>query len=989
MVGGVVCCSLYGVWVMASAYGADASPVAVTARVPWTTSNFVGSPDPPAPYAVPNAFPGIKFDHPLYVRGAPGTDRLFVCEQGGRIYSFVPRPDAGKPDLVFDLRADWKKLAPLAGAVKPEAVYGLAFHPKFGENRQCFVCYTLQGKGPNLENGTRVSRFRMTAANPPRLDPASEEVVLSFLQGGHNGGDLHFGPDGCLYITTGDATDPSPPDKFHTGQDITDLLSSVLRIDVDRKDPGRNYAVPKDNPFVGHKVRGKDARPEVWAYGFRNPWRMSFDRKTGDLWLGDVGWELWEMVHKVEKGGNYGWSLVEGRQAVNAAEVPGPTPVRPPVIELPHTIAGSVTGGYVYRGKKHPDLVGAYVFGDWVTRKLWAARVDGARLVSMTELTDPSVRIVSFGEDADGELLLVDYDTGTLHTLEKAPATTAAADFPRTLSASGLFAATRDHAPAPGVVRFAPAARQWQDGAAGEHLLALPGTSAIADHFEQKKPLPGHVDWMSFRLHYPRGAVLAKTLTLETDPGHPATRRRVETQVLHWDGTNWRPYTYAWRDDQTDADLVPADGADKVILVRDAAAAGGQRDRVWAFGSRTQCLQCHSPWAEYTLAFNPGQLAGGHGGRGQFAHFADQGLVQRVGRDGKPKPPPAPAEAARGFRLADPADASRPAADRARSYLHANCAHCHRNGGGGAVEMQLVGSDPLRALKLIDVVPSRGTFDLPDARLVAAGDPARSVLLYRMAKVGAGRMPHMGSEMVDPAGVGLVAEWVRSLPGGTPADPVPTDWPAVAATMTSPRSALGLALALHRGQLPPEVRGRLVKTATGLPPGGARDLLEPFLPPPTGERKLGQNPRPQSILAAAGDAGRGRALFAAQGLQCATCHKVDGSGGEVGPDLSKVGGQRSRDDLLDSLLDPSRRVEPGYQTFVVRTADGRAVTGLLAKRDAAEVVVKDAQGKVVRIPAADVELVTQARESLMPANLLADLTARQAADLLAFLAARK
>ncbi len=259
-----------------------------------------------------------------------------------------------------------------------------------------------------------MSRFTVTKTDPPRIDPASEEIVLTFLQGGHNGGDLHFGPDGMLYISTGDAASPNPPDPLNTGQDISDLLSSILRIDVDRKDEGKNYAVPKDNPFVGMK----GARPEVWAYGFRNPWRMSFDRQTGELFVGDVGWELWEMVHRVEKGGNYGWSAMEGPQPIKPEQV-GPTPIHPALIELPHTIACSVTGGYVYRGKKFPELRGAYVFGDWETRRLWAARFEGDRTKEMPEIARPSVRIVAFGEDNDGELYFLDHDGGTVHTLER------------------------------------------------------------------------------------------------------------------------------------------------------------------------------------------------------------------------------------------------------------------------------------------------------------------------------------------------------------------------------------------------------------------------------------------------------------------------------------------------------------------------------------------------------------------------------------------
>ena len=211
---------------------------------------------------------------------------------------------------------------------------------------------------------------------------------------------------------------------------------------MDHKDQGKNYAVPKDNPFVGMK----GARPEVWAYGLRNPWRMSFDRQTGELFVGDVGWELWESVHRVEKGGNYGWSAMEGPQPIKPEKI-GPTPILPALIELPHTIACSVTGGRVYRGKKFPELRGAYVFGDWETRRLWAARFEGDRTKEMPEIARPSVRIVAFGEDKDGELYFLDYDGGTVHTIERNAGAARNADFPTKLSETGLFASVkRPHA---------------------------------------------------------------------------------------------------------------------------------------------------------------------------------------------------------------------------------------------------------------------------------------------------------------------------------------------------------------------------------------------------------------------------------------------------------------------------------------------------------------------------------------------------------------
>src|SRR5947209_9617704 len=246
-----------------------ASLAAGPPRKPWTTSHVVGSPEPPPGYRTVNVFPNVRLVHPLLLAFAPGSGRFFVAEQAGRIVSIANRPDA-VADTFLDLANEFKTLKPHAGAKSLEAVYGLVFHPKFAENRYCYVCYTLLGKNgeKNLPEGTRVSRFTVSRTEPPRADPASEQVVITWLQGGHNGGDLHFGPDAMLYISTGDATDPNPPDKFKVGQDVSSLLSKILRIDVDHADGERPYAIPKDNPFIDLK----GARPEAWAFGFRHPW---------------------------------------------------------------------------------------------------------------------------------------------------------------------------------------------------------------------------------------------------------------------------------------------------------------------------------------------------------------------------------------------------------------------------------------------------------------------------------------------------------------------------------------------------------------------------------------------------------------------------------------------------------------------------------------------------------------------------------------------
>jgi putative heme-binding domain-containing protein len=944
----------------------DAGP-AKAMRRPWTISRVVGSPDPPPPFAVVRAFPNLKFTHPLLMARPPGSDRLFVGEQDGVLYSFRDRPDA-YAELFFDLRKELKTLHQLSGAKEVEAVYGLVFHPDFVNNRQCFVCYTLRGENPeHLADGSRVSRFKVTKTEPPRIDPDSEEVVLSFLQGGHNGGDIHFGPDGMLYISTGDAGNPNPPDPFDTGQDISDLLSSILRIDVDHRDKGLHYAVPKDNPFIGMK----GARPEVWAYGFRNPWRMGFDRQTGELFVGDVGWDLWESVHRVEKGGNYGWAAMEGPQPIKPNKV-GPTPIRPALIELPHTIACSVTGGRVYRGRKFPELRGAYVFGDWETRRLWAARFEGDRTKEMPEITRPSVRIVAFGEDREGELYFLDYDGGTVHTLARNAGGLKNSAFPTKLSETGLFASVKDHRPAAGVVPFTINGRQWQDGATTEHWAAFPGTSA-AMLYATPKPIAGMVYWHSFRMHFPKDGVLLRTMSL--------AGRRVETQLLHYDGVDWHGYSFAWRDDQADADLVAADGAEKEV--RQADGTG----RLWQFPSRTQCLRCHNNQSEYALAFLPEQLNRlGSDGRNQLISLTEMGYVRRFGEDDKPLPPFDTASVAQERLIVDPGDQTQPLEARARGYLHANCGHCHFEHGGGTVPLRLQFSVPKADMKAIGLRPTRGDFGLRDAYIIKPGEPWASTLYFRMAKFGRDRMPHIGADEPDEAGLQLIEAWITGL-ARTPTAPAPAGAPDQ--WLADPKSALWAARQLGRAALKPADRGVLLAAAAKLPPSPIRDLFEGYLPQPEpAARKLGSSPRPKTILVLKGDAARGQELFWSETLKCGTCHQISGRGIAIGPDLSAIGKQRTREDLLESILEPSRRIEPKYAAYVAHTTTGRSFTGLLVRRDEREVVLRDAQNQEIRLAAKDVEMLQPSRLSLMPDGQLAGLTAQQAADLLEYLASR-
>lgn len=958
-----------------------AEPLPAPKRDPWLTSRVTGSPEPPPAYRTVRAFPHLKFQEPVVITHAPGCDRLFVVERQGKVYSF-PSGTGSQPDLAIDLRRELPSIDPAGPSSGVGSAYGLTFHPDFARNRHCYVCYTLNSKmrGKPLPDGTRVSRFTVSSTDPPRLDPASEKIIITWVEGGHNGGCLKFGPDGYLYISTGDATSPNPPDALDVGQDMTSLLSSILRIDVDHPEAERAYRVPSDNPFVS--LPG--ARGEKWAYGFRNPWKMSFDRQTGELWAGDVGWELWEMVYRIDRGGNYGWSVMEGPQPVRPNAKRGATPILPPALAYPHSKGASVTGGYVYRGKRLPGLVGHYIFGDWETRRLWAARSESGKLGAMVEIAEPAVRIVAFGEDRDGELFLLDYDDGSIQRIEPTEAKRQESPFPRRLSETGLFALVEEHRPAPGVIPFVINAEQWADHATAERFVALRGESSVRVN-ERPVQVPGSM--FSRMLEFPPDAVLAKTLTLGG--------RRVETQMLHYDGKNWNGYSYRWNDEQTDADLVESEGAEQTFIVSDPAAPGGRRKQTWTFPGRAACARCHNPWAQHTLAFNLPQLQ-----REQFegraqVHQLDWLYSLGILTDSPKRTPSTPRP-----RLTNPYDETADLNERARSYLQVNCAHCHRFGAGGTADIDLSYDTRLDKTKTLGARPVQGTFDIPDVQILAPGDPYRSVLFYRVSKLGRGRMPMIGSEICDERGQQLLHDWIRGLPSQAHFAALveqlrvlkkgPARGLIVDQLLANTSAALMLARAVQEGRLPPEARGEVLARAMARPEAPVRDLFEPFLPEEQRVRRLGDRIDPAKLLALKGDPGRGRELFFNNAtMQCRNCHRVGGAGGTVGPDLSEIGKKHNRALLLENILQPSKVMEPKYVAHLVVMLDGRTFIGHLVNEGATEIVLRDAQDKEYRLAKKDVEQRQEAKQSLMPESLLRDLTAEQAADLLAFLESLK
>lgn len=362
--------------------------------------------------------PGISIKKKLIAEGfmgpvamdcpKDGSGRLFICEQTGKIKVIKKGKVLEKPFLdVGD------KLDKINKVYSEKGLLGIAFHPEYKTNGRFFICFSAPSADSKSDHKSILAEYKVSA-DADVADPASQKIIMEIEQpeSNHNGGQLAFGPDGFLYIGLGDGGGAG--DEHGTAgnaQDLESLLGKILRIDVSKKP----YAVPSDNPFVNKK-----ANPEIWAYGLRNPWRFSFDRKTGKLFCADVGQNKWEEIDIIKKGGNYGWRIMEGAHCYNSAANCNSQGLELPVAEYDHETGISVTGGYVYRGKNIPELQGKYVFADWKGKMFYLEESSGKWKMQNLDIegekgNDSGLNINSFGEDEDGELyMLTQKLTGTI-----------------------------------------------------------------------------------------------------------------------------------------------------------------------------------------------------------------------------------------------------------------------------------------------------------------------------------------------------------------------------------------------------------------------------------------------------------------------------------------------------------------------------------------------------------------------------------------------
>ena len=357
------------------------------------------------PVAIERAFPGLDFRRLTnLVQPNDGRDRLFVTEQAGIVHVFPNQQQAAESTVFLDLTDRVNE------GHNEEGLLGLAFDPQFNDSGYFYVYYSASQPRRSV-----LSRFSVRDDDPNVANRKSELIIMEIPQpaGNHNGGQLAFGPDGYLYVGLGDGGRGGDP--FGNGQNTATLLGSILRIDVGGASEEERYRIPPDNPFVGDA----EARPEIWAYGLRNPWRFSFDAKTGQMYVGDVGQNSWEEVDLVDKGLNFGWNVMEGDHCFSPMRDCDRAGLQLPLAEYSSAQGCSVIGGFVYRGDGLPALAGAYVYGDFCSGKIWGLRYDAGSVSEQKLLADSGLRITSFGVDLAGNIYILSRNSGIYRLVPK------------------------------------------------------------------------------------------------------------------------------------------------------------------------------------------------------------------------------------------------------------------------------------------------------------------------------------------------------------------------------------------------------------------------------------------------------------------------------------------------------------------------------------------------------------------------------------------
>lgn len=677
------------------------------------TCSFPGEPTGPSQIRLIKQAEG--FERPVFVAFSPlRADTFYVVEQHSGLLKVVVN-GAVEAQAALDLSDV------IADTSNETGFLGFAFHPRFAETRKVYVNYTA--KSPLR---TIVSELRM--GTDGRIDRSTERILLTIAQpfSNHNGGHLAFGPDGYLYIGTGDGGSAGDPQG--NGQNLKTLLAKMLRIDVDRGSP---YAIPADNPAWPDP----QAKREIWAYGLRNPWRFSFDRVTGELWAGDVGQDAFEEVDVVKKGGNYGWKVMEASACYRAQQC-NRNGMTMPVHEYPRSEGVSITGGYVYRGTDLPALLGTYLYADFGSGKVWGARYDGTRVTENKLLLNSGINVSSFGEDTRGELYLLDHTQGIVYKIGL-PALTAAADFPRNLAATGCFASLSPLRVADGIRSYDVQSDLWSDGATKERFIYVPGG--------QKLRLKADGTF-----EFPNDTVLIKHFYQQVRANGQSATKIIETRFLVKKAQGFQGYSYKWNDAATEATLLGGAAARELVL----ATASGDEAYSYYFPGSGDCQRCHAPGTGGALGVDAGHL--NFGAENQLTRLAALGVIDASTLPGDLRTLPS-------YPGIDDPNASLDA--KARSYLHTQCAECHNKAFGTAQgEFDLRYALSFAETKLCNTAPVAGDLGVANAKVLVPGNPEKSLLWLRVHSLAKGeRMPPLASSRRDPRGDDLLKRWIQQI----------------------------------------------------------------------------------------------------------------------------------------------------------------------------------------------------------------------------------
>lgn len=682
---------------------------------PSNTTCLAGDP-PPTAYDFEPIWSDINLSTVLKLVPSPDNTTIYAAQKAGVIVAIPKDPAATQATPVLDLTA-------LTRSDAESGVLSMALHPDFSENGYLYVTYSLAA-----DHSTRISRFTSSDGGAS-FDVNSEAVVLqlSQLRGTHHAGDLAFGPDGYLYAGIGDNNSGDDHDDF-TAANRMSQYGAILRLNVDVA--GDGYEIPLDNPYAD----GTNGDPSVFAKGMRNPWRLSFDSETGDLWVGDPGEEAdgilgddgqadpYESVKIVTAGGFYGWPYYQGNrcfhdcdQAANGTLF-GAADRLPPEYEYSHEGApAALVGGFIYRGSALPGLYGKYLFGDYELGEVWI--YDPA--TGMRESLGFGGNVVTFAQDNDGELY-VSREGGTIERLVDSNA--GQGGFPEQLSATGCVDPTNPSQVVAAAVPFTPALAFWSDGVEKERFLALPDGTTLEVAADGDFTLP-------------IGAVTIKHFRWQG--------QLFETRffVRHNDGSYYG-YSYEWNEAGTDATLVPAQGKDRSL-------PGLQ----WSYPSTAQCFTCHSDAAGRSLGLETRQLntPGTYGAQraNQFNTLNHIGMLS--------------GDTTALAAYVSPGIAAVDIETRARSYLAVNCSNCHRPGGPGRGEMDARFDTPFAQMGVCDQEPEHGDLDVAGSHVLTPGAHAQSVMWLRMSQRENKFMPPIASKIADANGADLLAQWIDGI----------------------------------------------------------------------------------------------------------------------------------------------------------------------------------------------------------------------------------